>query len=89
MSDSPILSSVPCHLRLTDCQRAAIVYYAGTRENGKDATTEHGAVSTLVEPPIDVSHENERGDRRRRQRCDTGATVVNGILGSLLSIQFT
>lgn len=51
-------SIILCHLRLTDCQRAAIVYYVGTRENGGDTTAEHGAVSTLVEPPIDVSHEN-------------------------------
>jgi len=86
ISDSPILSLVLYRLRLTGCQRAAIVYYMSTCENGEDATAEHGAVSTLVEPPIDVSHENERIDADVND--DTGATIVNGTVGSLLSIQF-
>lgn len=65
-SDSPVPSSVLRCLRLTDCQRATTVYYVDTRENGEGTTAEHGAVSTLVEPPIDVSHEQR--DRRRRQQ---------------------
>lgn len=88
-SDSPILSSVLYRLRLTDCQHAAIVYYVGTRENGEDATAEHGAVSTLVEPPIDVSHEKTSEGIDADVNDDTGATVVNGIVSSPLSIQFT
>jgi len=71
---------------VTGCQHAAIVYYTSTRENGEDAIAEHGAVSTLVEPPIDVSHENERIDADVND--DTGATIVNGIVCFLLSIQF-
>lgn len=74
VSDSPILTSIRCHSRSIDCQRAIIVYRARTRENDGD-TAGHGAVSTLIEPPIDASHGNACEGVDADVNGDAGATV--------------